>query len=124
MLVLIIGLASIGTANTLLMNTLERAPEIGTMRALGFTKQQVKKMIVGEGFLIGLSGVIGGILSGVVLLYVTSQSELLRGFISFQLPLRNIILALIAGISLSLFAAWISSATASKINIISSLKKG
>ncbi|CEI81764.1 hypothetical protein J18TS1_37220 [Oceanobacillus oncorhynchi subsp. incaldanensis] len=124
MLVLIIGLASIGTANTLLMNTLERAPEIGTMRALGFTKQQVKKMIVGEGFLIGLSGVIGGILSGVVLLYVTSQSELLGGFISFQLPLRNIILALIAGISLSLFAAWISSATASKINIISSLKKG
>ena len=124
MLVLIIGLASIGTANTLLMNTLERAPEIGTMRALGFTKQQVKKMIVGEGFLIGLSGVIGGILSGVVLLYVTSQSELLGGFISFQLPLRNIILALIVGISLSLFAAWISSATASKINIISSLKKG
>lgn len=124
MLVLIIGLASIGTANTLLMNTLERTSEIGTMRALGLTKQQVKKMIIGEGLLIGLSGVIGGIISGVVLLYVTSQSELLEGFISFQIPLGNIILALIAGISLSLFASWISSATAGKINIISSLKEG
>jgi len=124
MLVLIIGLASIGTANTLLMNTLERTSEIGTMRALGFTKQQVKKMIIGEGLLIGLSGVIGGIISGVVLLYTTSQSEMLGGFISFQLPLGNIILALIAGVSLSLFASWISSTTASKINIISSLKEG
>ncbi len=124
MLVLIIGLASIGTANTLLMNTLERTNEIGTMRALGFTKQQVKKMIIGEGLLIGLSGVIGGIISGVVLLYITSQSKLLGGFISFQLPLGNIILALIAGISLSLLASWISSTTASKINIISSLKEG
>ena len=124
MLVLIIGLASIGTANTLLMNTLERTTEIGTMRALGFTKQQVKKMIIGEGLLIGLSGVIGGIISGVVLLYTTSQSELLGGFISFQLPLGNIILALIAGVSLSLLASWISSTTASKINIISTLKEG
>lgn len=124
MLVLIIGLASIGTANTLLMNTLERTTEIGTMRALGFTKQQVKMMIISEGLLIGLSGVIGGIISGVVLLYTTSQSELLGGFISFQLPLGNIILALIAGVSLSLFASWISSTTASKINIISSLKEG
>jgi len=124
MLVLIIGLASIGTANTLLMNTLERTTEIGTMRALGFTKQQVKKMIIGEGLLIGLSGVIGGIISGVVLLYTTSQSELLGGVISFQLPLGNIILALIAGVSLSLLASWISSTTASKINIISSLKEG
>lgn len=124
MLVLIIGLASIGTANTLLMNTLERTTEIGTMRALGFTKQQVKKMIIGEGLLIGLSGVIGGIISGVVLLYTTSQSELLGGLISFQLPLGNIILALIAGVSLSLLASWISSTTASKINIISSLKEG
>ncbi|GAA0451921.1 FtsX-like permease family protein [Alkalibacillus silvisoli] len=124
MLVLIIGLSSIGTANTLLMNTLERTSEIGTMRALGFTKQQVKKMIIGEGLLIGLSGVIGGIVSGAILIYVTSQSKLLEGFISFQLPLENIILVLIAGVSLSLFASWISSTTASKINIITSLKEG
>ena len=123
MLVLIVGLASIGTANTLLVNTLERSSEIGTMRSLGFTKQQVRKMIVGEGLLVGLSGVIGGIATGVILIYVTSQSKLLEGFISFQIPLGNIMLALIAGISLSLFASWIASTTASKINIASSLKE-
>ncbi|QOV49901.1 FtsX-like permease family protein [Bacillus altitudinis] len=124
MLIFIIGLASIGTANTLLMNTLERTSEIGTMRALGLTKQQVRKMIVGEGVLIGLSGVIGGILFGVILLYVSSQSDWLGGFVSFQLPPEHLLLAVIAGIALSLAASWISSATASKIEMISSLKEG
>ncbi len=124
MLILIIGLASIGTSNTLLMNTLERKSEIGTMRALGFTKQQVRKTIIGEDLLIGLSGVIGGIISGILLLYAASQSELFQGFISFQIPLGNIVLALIAGIFLSILASWISSANASKINITVSLKEG
>jgi len=124
MLVFVVGLASIGTANTLLMNTFERTSEIGTMRALGLTKQQVKKMIIGEGLLIGVSGVIGGIALGFILLYVMSQSKLLEGFISFHIPLGSILLSFIAGVSLSLLASWISSTTASKINIISSLKEG
>src|SRR5690625_3997265 len=124
MLIFIIGLASIGTANTLLMNTLERTAEIGTMRAIGLTKQQVKKMIVGEGILVGLSGVIGGILTGLILLYVMSISKLLEGFFSFQLPISHSVVALFAGLLLSFLAAWISSGSASKIKILSSLKEG
>lgn len=124
MLIFTIGLASIGTANTLLMNTLERTGEIGTMRALGLTKQQVKKMIVGEGILIGLSGVLGGIISGLILLYVMSTSKLLGGFISFQLPISHIVIASIAGLFLSVLASLISSASANKIKILSSLKEG
>lgn len=124
MLLIIIGLASIGTVNTLLMNTYERKNEIGTMRALGFTKQQIRNMILAEGFLIGFSGVMGGIATGIVLIYVTSKSKLMEGFISFQLPISNIILAVIAGVSLSLCAAWIASKTASKLDIQSSLKEG
>ncbi|MED1440661.1 FtsX-like permease family protein [Aeribacillus composti] len=124
LLFMIIGLASIGTANTLLMNTLERVPEIGTMRALGFTKQQVRNMIIAEGLLVGLSGVIGGIAAGLILIYVTSQSELMDGFMSFRLPYSNMIMAVISGVVLSLCAAWMASQSASKIDIQSSLKEG
>lgn len=124
MLFMIIGLASIGTANTLLMNTLERISDIGTMRALGFTKQQVRNMILAEGMLIGLAGVIGGMASGVILIYGTSQSRLMEGFMSFQLPYSNIILAMIVGVFLSLGAAWISSKSVGKMDIQSSLKEG
>ncbi len=124
LLFMIIGLASIGTANTLLMNTLERISEIGTMRALGFTKQQVTNMILAEGVLIGFSGVIGGIVTGIILIYATSKSQLMEGFMSFQLPFSNMISAIIAGVLLSLCAAWISSKSASRIDIQSSLKEG
>ncbi|RZI50715.1 FtsX-like permease family protein [Aeribacillus pallidus] len=124
LLFMIIGLASIGTANTLLMNTLERVFEIGTMRALGFTKQQVRNMIIAEGLLVGLSGVIGGIAAGLILIYVTSQSELMDGFMSFKLPYSNMIMAVISGVALSLCAAWMASQSASKIDIQSSLKEG
>jgi len=123
MLILIVGLASIGTANTLLVNTLERSSEIGTMRALGLTKHQVKKMIVGEGLLVGISGVIGGIIIGVILIYVTSHSSLLEGFIFFNIPLANSLVALFVGILLSLFASWIAATTTNKIKIASSLKE-
>ncbi|WP_367576519.1 ABC transporter permease [Shouchella clausii] len=106
------------------MNTMERITEIGTMRALGFTKQQVRKMILAEGFLIGLAGVAIGMAIGVLLIFVTSQLEIMEGFMSFQLPVGNMILAIIAGIGLSLGAAWISSHSASKMDIQSSLKEG
>ncbi len=124
MLIITIGLASIGTANTLLMNTYERKFELGTMRALGFTKQQVRSMIVAEGLLIGLSGVIGGVITGMLFIYMTSNSSMMEGFMSYQFPVSNIILAMIAGISLSLCAAWISGNTATKMDIQSSLKEG
>lgn len=124
MLFMIIGLASIGTANTLVMNTIERTSEIGTMRALGFTKKQVKNMILVEGILIGLSGVIGGITAGIILIYLLSVSELLDGFISFQLPIGMMLISLISGVILSLCAAWISSNSAANIDLQSSLKKG
>ncbi|MBF4501962.1 FtsX-like permease family protein [Savagea sp. SN6] len=124
MLVLIIGLASIGTANTLLMNTLERRAEIGTMRAIGFTRQQVNRMIISEGLLIGLSGFIGGAIATITLLYMMSKSTALENFISFQVPIFSLILALISSIVLSVIAAWISSILTSRINIMSSLKEG
>lgn len=124
MLILIIGLASVGTANTLLMNTFERTAEIGVMRAIGFTRQQVRKMVIGEGLLIGLSGFIGGVISAVLLLYTISKSEALGNFVSFQISFTHVVLALISSLLLSCVASWISSTVASKINIISSLKEG
>lgn len=124
MLFLVIGLASIGTANTLLMNTLERVSELGTMRALGFTKQQVRNMILAEGMIIGLTGVLGGLATGIILIFLTSRLKMMEGFLSFQLPYSDMLLAVVAGFSLSLAAAWISSKSASKMDIQSLLKEG
>lgn len=122
LMVTVIALASVGTANTLLMNALERAKEIATMRAIGFTTQQVSSMLIIEGILISISGIAGGILFGVLLIYFMSQSAWMDGFMTFQLPFDTIILTIVAGILLSLLAAWYASRSATKLDIQSSIR--
>jgi putative ABC transport system permease protein len=77
-----------------------------------------------EGLLIGLAGIIGGIVIGALLIYITSESASMEGVMSFQLPVNNVILAMIAGVVLSLCAAWISSKSAMRLDVASSLKEG
>ncbi|WYP26918.1 FtsX-like permease family protein [Alkalihalobacillus sp. FSL W8-0930] len=124
LMITIIALASVGTANTLLMNALERAKEITTMRAIGFTTQQVSSMLIIEGILVGVSGIAGGIVFGVLLIYFMSQSAWMDGFMTFQLPFDTIILTIVAGILLSLLAAWYASRSATKLDIQSSIREG
>lgn len=50
-------LASLGVANTLTMNVLERTQEIGMLCGVGMTRAQVGKMILAEA---GVMGLIGG----------------------------------------------------------------
>lgn len=94
------------------------------MRALGFTKQQIRNMILAEGMLIGLAGVVGGLATGILLIFLTSKSQLMDGFLSFQLPYSDMLLSIVAGVLLSLAAAWISSKSASKMDIQTLLKEG
>ncbi|ERN53950.1 FtsX-like permease family protein [Alkalihalophilus marmarensis] len=124
LMIMMVGLASIGTANTVLMNTLERTNEIGTMRAIGFTRAQVKQMILAEGLLIGLTGVVGGILTGVLLIFTASRSELMEGFLAFHVPLNYVLIAVISGLIFSLFASWSAGNHASNVKLQSSLKEG
>lgn len=120
----VIALASVGTANTLLMNALERTKEIATMRAIGFTNQQVSSMLIIEGILVGVSGIAGGIVFGIFLIYFMSKSAWMDGFMTFQLPFDTIILTVVAGILLSLLATWYASRSATRLDIQSSIREG
>jgi len=53
-----------GVLNTVLMATFERTREMGTMRAMGARKQDVLRVFLSEGFLIGLFGAAFGALLG------------------------------------------------------------
>ena len=54
----------IGVANALLMSVHERRREIGTLLALGFTRIQIVKLFVAEGFCLGCSGALTGAIGG------------------------------------------------------------
>ena len=61
---LIVG--AIGVLNTMLMSVSERVREIGTLRAFGWPRAMVMRLILGEGLVTSLLGGVGGSLLGVV----------------------------------------------------------
>jgi len=58
--------AAIGLVNTMTISLLERTNEIGIMRAIGASPQDIKKLFLGESLIIGFLGGIGGIGIGIL----------------------------------------------------------
>ena len=66
--------ALVGIVNTMTLAIFERRRELGMVRALGMTRQQVGRMIRVEAVLIGLLGTLVGIGAGVLLSWVVVSS--------------------------------------------------
>jgi len=82
--------AAIGLVNTMTISLLERTQEIGIMRAIGAPPQDIKLLFLGESFLTGFLGGVGGIIIGI------ATSELFNIIV-------NIIAKNLEGDSLNLF---------------------
>ncbi|MHA1968331.1 MAG: ABC transporter permease, partial [Candidatus Hodarchaeales archaeon] len=79
----------------ILISTLNMEREIGIMRAMGLTKREVFSTFLAESTLLGITGVIAGIINGVI------GAELLAWYISSSIPLET-------KISPSLIFFWVS----------------
>ncbi len=68
----IIGLiVAFGVLNTILMSVLERTREFGVMLALGMKPQQIAKLVLFEGLVLGVLGAILGLVLGLLLSWPT-----------------------------------------------------
>jgi putative ABC transport system permease protein len=63
---LVIVIAIVGIVNTLLVSILDRTRELGVMRAVGFTRAQLARVILWEGAIMGAMAGLLGALSGSV----------------------------------------------------------
>lgn len=64
-ILIVILIACVGIANTMLLSIYERMHEIATMRALGSSAGTIIKIFVSEGFFIGLAGILIGSVAGI-----------------------------------------------------------
>ncbi|HEV2971323.1 MAG TPA: ABC transporter permease [Pirellulales bacterium] len=76
---LIIG--AVGMLNTMIMSVLERTQEIGILRAIGWRKIRVMRMILWESFTLSLAGAAAGTLAALVLTRFVSRLPASNGLV-------------------------------------------
>ena len=100
--VLALLLGSVGMLNTMIMAVFERTQEIGVLRALGWRRTRVLRLILGESVCLGLIGAVLGTVLAVVGLRALLLAPTARGFIDPNLPPAVLFLGLVLGLLLSI----------------------
>jgi ABC-type lipoprotein release transport system permease subunit len=137
MLVLIIVIiAAVGIVNTMLMAVMERIPEIGTLRAMGFGNNNIVRMFLYEGGIIGMFGSLLGCLLGFLMsLYLVFRGIDFSGIfgdLDFAFPVQfmfkgqidymTILYAFIFGVIVSVLVTLLPTRRATKIEPVEALR--
>jgi putative ABC transport system permease protein len=108
-----------GIINTLVLTVFERTREIGTLRAVGMTRRQVRRMIRYESVITALIGAALGIVLGIVLAaLLTTRVD----FINFDVPLGQILVFAVAAVIVGIFAAILPARRAARLNVLQALQ--
>jgi putative ABC transport system permease protein len=108
LLAVLIG--AIGMLNTMIMSVLERIKEIGILRAVGWRKSRVVRMILGEAVLLSLVGAVLGIAGACVLTYFLTKMPAVNGFIASDIApavmAQGLLFAVLVGLLGGIYPAW------------------
>jgi len=113
--------ALVGIVNTMTLSIFERRQELGMVRALGMTRQQVGRMIRLEAVLIGLLGTVIGMGAGVLLSWVVVSSipEIEIG-LSFNWARVGLIFAV--GILVGVIASVLPARRATRLDMLEAMR--
>jgi putative ABC transport system permease protein len=104
-----IFVGTIGMLNTMIMSVVERVREISILRAIGWRKNRVIRMIIGESLLLSLAGAIVGSAGAVALTRFLSTlpvaNGVIQGPIAIQIHAFGLIMALLVGVVGGLYPA-------------------
>ena len=119
---LIVG--AIGIVNTMYVVVTEKTRDIGIMKSIGATNEQILIIYIFEagvfGFLGALLGVIFGSISALAFEKVAQASGF--GFLEITILPQYVVALLIFGFLIGIFAGYLPAKTASKINIIDAIR--
>ncbi len=103
-------IGAIGMLNTMIMSVLERVREIGILRAVGWRKSRVVRMILGESVLLSLIGAVLGIGVAAAVLQALTRMPAVNGYLTAGIPpvvmIQGMLIALAVGFLGGVYPAW------------------
>ena len=123
MAIIAVFVGALGIVNTLTMNVVERAQEIGMLRSIGLTRGQTLEMVLAESLLMGLMGGVLGLVFGTLLtrIFLWSMTAMSGYKITFTIPVQAIAAGLIIALVLSQLAAIFPARRAAQIRILDAI---
>ncbi len=109
-------------ANTMAMSIRERTREAAVLRTLGFTRERIFSLYLGESVTLALIGGLLGVLFATSLMYVAGRGPIMLVPASMKVSLPIAILALVVAAFVGLMSALIPSYNASRTNIVEGLR--
>ena len=109
--------AAVGIINTMLMSVLERFKEIGALKAVGWTNDNIMRMILYESFFVGVIGGVLGALTGIAASHAI-KSFGLNSVVTPELFIGTILGSIIVGVLAGIYPAFI----ASRMNPVEALR--
>lgn len=108
------------SGNTVAMAVRERTSEMGILRTLGYTPGEILQLVLGESVVISLVGGAAGL--GLGYLLVKSLGAIANGFSAMRIRWQAATIVLGTAVIIGLFAALVPAMTASRRNLVESLR--
>lgn len=114
---------SLGVANTVTMNVLEKQRTLGLLRAVGMTSRQVTLVVVLESLILGIAGGLIGLFGGITTaLFIQLSSQPLLGHpIEAKFRPSVIVVNLVAAVVVAVVAAWLPARRAARLDLLQAI---
>jgi putative ABC transport system permease protein len=121
LLLLAIVIALMGIANTLALSVHERTRELGVLRAVGATREQVRSIVRGESLIVAALGTAGGLLAGLAL---AGALVLAVSIDAFAVPVGRLAAVALVGVLTGAIAALRPARRAARLDVVPALGGG
>jgi putative ABC transport system permease protein len=121
---LVFVVAGLGVVNTLTMNVLEQTRELGTLRAVGMKRGQVRKLVLAQAVALGVISLMPGVVGGIILAYLVNLTTypLMGQPVGFHLDGWLVAGGFLAGMVIALLAALLPARRAVRLQVIEALQ--
>ncbi len=120
LLALAVIVSLFGIVNTLVLSTFERTRELGTLRAVGMSRRQVRRMVRHESVITALMGAALGIAAGLGLAAIVTTVFADEG-LTFAIPAGSLVVLTIVAALAGVLAAVIPARRASRLDVLTAL---